>query len=133
MNLQPAENSLEAAVEATLGALDLKPEDLALSRLSSRYAREMDQSAAVAAQADKVLRVVGRNQDEDDDKLYEMVSALKSKLSARSAIEQIGPKLQNALDALGATPKARKALTDGSKGVPSGPSRLSAFREAKGA
>jgi len=132
MTLQPEERSLEAAVEVTLSALDLEPEDLAISRLSLRYARELDQAAAVAAQADKVLRAIGRSDDAPEDVL-EMVSALKAKLSARSAVEQIGPKLQSALDALGATPKARKALTDGSKGAPSGRSRLAAFRDAKGA
>lgn len=124
MTLQPAERLLEPAVEATLSALELKDEDLALSRLAVRYARELDQAAAVAAQADRVLRAVS-----DDPELSELVSALKGKLSARSAVEQIGPKLQNALDALGATPKSRGNIM---KEEPRGASRLQAFREKAG-
>lgn len=118
--MQPADRLIEPAVQASIDALDLEDADQAVAKLALRYARELDQASAVAAQAGRVLDRI--SSDSDD---FELVSALKAKLSARSAVENIGPRLLNALDAIGATPKARK----NSKEEPRGESKLAAFIE----
>ncbi|PRX48673.1 hypothetical protein B0I33_104491 [Prauserella shujinwangii] len=120
--LQSAERLLAPAVAETLESLELQPEDAAVSKLAERYAREIDGASAAAAQAEKVLREVGEDPD-----TAELVAALKAKLGARSAMESLGPKLLAALDALGASPKARAARGKGgaSRGTAS---KLAALR-----
>jgi hypothetical protein len=110
--LQSADRLLAPAVTASLAVLDLPPEDQAAGKLAESYARSLDQAAAVEAQADKVLRAVSAGPDADPD-LVELVSALRSKLSARSALADLGPKLTALLVELGATPKARAAMAKG--------------------
>jgi hypothetical protein len=107
--------------------LELSAEDSGVSRLVELYARQLDQAAGAAAQADKVLRMV----DPEDVDLHELVSALKAKLAARVAVENLGPKLLAALDSIGATPKARAAVSKG--GASRGPSKLASLRAARGA
>lgn len=107
-SLQSADRLLAPAVAESLAELDLEAEDAAAAKLADRYARELDQAAAVAAQAERVLKAA-----DEDPELAELVAALKQKLSARSAVENLGPKLLATLDALGATPKARAAASKG--------------------
>jgi hypothetical protein len=123
--LQPVDRLLTPAVVETVENLELQPEDVALAKLAERYAREIDGASAAGAQADKVLREVG-----DDPELAELVGALKAKLGARSAMENLGPKLLAVLDALGATPKARTSAGKG--GAPRGThSKLAAIRASR--
>lgn len=106
--LQAADRLLAPAVAETLDKLELGAEDRAVAKVAERYAREIDQADAAAAQAEKVLRAIG-----DDPDLHELVSALKAKLSARVAVSDLGPKLVAALNELGASPKARAAVGKG--------------------
>ncbi|MFF5992592.1 terminase small subunit [Prauserella flavalba] len=125
--LQAADRLLLPAVTESLASLTLNPEDRALSRLAETYARQLDQAAGAAAQADKVLRAARAEEDPD---LVELVSALKAKLAVRVAVESLGPKLLAALDALGASPKARAARAKG--GAAGGAKgKLAALRESR--
>lgn len=122
--LQPADRLLAPAVTQALGAIELEAEDVAAQKLAERYAREIDQADAAAAHADKVLRAFSADADPD---LFELVKALKAKLSARVAVSDLGPKLLAALDSLGATPKARAQRKGGAAGGKTN-SKLAALR-----
>lgn len=104
-----SDRKLVPAVEETLAHVVLQPEDAALARLALSYARTIDTAAAIAAQADRIPF---------DPDTADEVKKLRAKVSAHSTMADLGPKLQAALDALGATPKARasagKAPTGGS-------------------
>jgi len=127
-HLQAADYTLAEAVAKTLDSLELQAEDAATARLAEKYARELDGAQATAAQADKVLRRL--DSDEVDPETVDLVSALRGKLAARTALESLGPKLLATLDALGASPKARaqagKGATKGGKG-----GRLAELRAAR--
>lgn len=86
------------AVEATLAELSLAPEDAALARLAEGYARTIDQAAAIAAAAQRIPY---------DEDTAEQVKKLAARVGAHVTMADLGPKLLAALDALGATPKAR--------------------------
>ncbi|MEU0467203.1 hypothetical protein ABZ215_24650 [Amycolatopsis sp. NPDC006131] len=122
--LQSADRLLGPAVAETLSNLELSGEDLALSRLAGVYAAQIDHAAGAAAQADRVLRAA--IEDGADQELVDLVQALKAKLAERTAVAELGPKLQAALTELGATPKYRAQRTKG--GAPSGPGRLAQLR-----
>lgn len=124
--LRPADDLLAPAVAETLGALQLVAEDAAAARLASTYARALDRAGAIEAQADRVLRKA--DGEDGDPELYELVAALKAKLSAQTTLATIGPKLHDVLGSLGATPKARASLGKG--GAPGGSGKLGKLREA---
>lgn len=127
-HLQPADQTFAAAVAKTLDSLELQENDAATARLAEKYARELDDAQATAAQADKVLRRL--DSDEVDPETVELVSALRSKLAARTALESLGPKLLAVLDALGASPKSRAQVGRGvMKGGKGG--RLAELRAAR--
>lgn len=121
--LASTDRQLAPAVLEALDGLDLAPEDAALSKLAEKYAREVDGAQAAAAQADKVLREI-----DDDPDTAELVGALRAKLGARTALENLGPKLLAALESLGASPKARAGLGKG--GASSGGGKLAQLRSA---
>lgn len=127
-HLQAADQTFAAAVAKTLDSLELQENDAATARLAEKYARELDDAQATAAQADKVLRRL--DSDEVDPETVELVSALRSKLAARTALESLGPKLLAVLDALGASPKSRaqagRGVMKGGKG-----GRLAELRAAR--
>lgn len=122
--LWSADRLLVPAVSEALAAIELEAEDVAVSKLAERYAREIDQADAAATQADKVLRLIN---PEDNPDLFELVKGLKAKLSARVAVSDLGPKLLAALDSVGATPKARAARKGGAAGAGKG-GKLAALR-----
>lgn len=116
---EAAENKrgLAAKVTETIEKLTLAPEDVAVAALAVQYARTLDRCEAIAADA--------RKMPFDPDSV-EALDQLKKRVAAVTATSDLGPKLLAALDALGATPKARAA-----KGTPapsSGSSRLAALR-----
>lgn len=112
------DRKLVPAVESTLSALVLQPEDAAVARLALSYARTIDTAAAIAAQADRIPF---------DPDTADEVAKLRAKVSAHSTMADLGPKLQACLDALSATPKSRAAL--GKPTTPAGgPSKLAALR-----
>ncbi len=126
--LRSADRLLVPAIQASLGKLELSEEDQALSRLAETYARQIDQAAGAAAHADRVLRAVDQAEDPD---LYEQVAALKAKLAERTAVSDLGPKLLAALDALGASPKARAAAAKGGGARGQRGGKLAAIRESR--
>lgn len=94
----PSKGGLAAKVQETLDTLELRPEDTALAALALEYGRTIDRAAIIAAQAAKIPF---------DPDSAEEVARLRAKVSAHSTMSDVGPKLLAALDALGATPKAR--------------------------
>jgi len=93
------------AVAVTLDALGLKPEDTAAAKLARYYALQIDQATVSG----------------------------EPKISAWAA-RNLGPLLLQALEALGATPAARAAIT-GKKpaSLDAKPNGLAALRAARGA
>jgi hypothetical protein len=104
--LASADRLLAPAVAASLAALDLPEEDEAAARLADVYARALDSAAGMEAAARKVLRDAAGG----DEDLLARVDALTQALAARTALVQLGPKLESVLAQLGATPKGRAAL-----------------------
>ncbi len=96
------------AVESTLAALDLPPVHAAAVELARAYADELDGAAAWRARADRAVQTA-REQLGDDSALYEEVTALRAKLSERTALAVIGKQQHALLAELLATPKARPA------------------------
>lgn len=111
------ERKLVPAVEETLSNLVLDPGDAALSRLAMQYARTIDQAAAIAAQAARIPF---------DPDSAEAVEQLRKRVSAQVTMSDLGPKLLAALDALGATPKARASSSKPQ--AAGGKSKLAALR-----
>lgn len=104
-------------VEETLGKLPLQPEDAALAELARQYARTVDRAAAIAADAARIPF---------DPDSAEAVEQLRKRVAAHTTMSDLGPKLLAALDALGATPKARAVV---GKPAPAGSaSKLAALR-----
>jgi hypothetical protein len=111
-----------AGVRETLDKLDLQPEDAALKALAEQYASTMDRAAAIAAKAASLP---------PDPDIMEELDRLRKRVSAQVTVSDVGPKLLAALDALGATPKARSAV---GKPAPAGKtSKLAALRGEVGA
>lgn len=106
-------NHLTAGVEATLAATPARPEDEAMRALLRRYARVMDESAALAELAADI------DTSALDDNGNKDLARLKAKVSAQQVMTDLGPKLLAALDALTATPKARteKAASSAKAGI----------------
>lgn len=112
------DRKLLTAVDETLANLDLSPQDAALAQLARRYAATIDRAEAISAQAAKIPF---------DPDSAEAVEQLRKKVSAQVTMADLGPKLLAALDALGATPKARAAA---GKPPPAGTgSKLTALRK----
>lgn len=103
----------------TLDKLQLQPEDVAIAALATRYAETMDRAAGLADE------LAALPYDEDT---VVMVSRLKQRVEAHVVMVDLGPKLQAALDALGATPKSRSLA--GKPAPAGGKSKLTALREA---
>lgn len=108
MALTSADRLISPAVNATLGAIDVEPRFEAAAKLAERYAAQLDDAHWTEKRADDVLKMVEQNAD--DVELLDAVQALRAKLSARSAVENLGPKLAALLDALGATPMGKAKL-----------------------
>lgn len=107
MALTSADRLLAPAVAETLTALHLGVTDQAAAKLAERYAVELDQAAAIAAHADRVLKLAG---EADDPDLLEQVTALRNRLTARSCVADLGPKLLAVLDEVGGTPLGRARI-----------------------
>lgn len=104
-----ADGSMASAVEASLDALKRKPEDAALVRLVERYAKTIDDAAEIADQAALI--------EPEDDNQAKRLQALTRRVEHQAVLAELGPKLQAALESLGASPKARAAMQ---KGGPAG-------------
>lgn len=108
---------VEQSIVETLDKLVLQPEDAGLRSLALRYGRTIDESAALAEAAAQLPY---------DPDTAAQVARLKQRVDAHVVMSELGPKLLAALDALGATPKARAAA---GRPPPAGPtSKLTAMR-----
>lgn len=106
-------------VHKTLSELDLRPEHAAIAALAVEFAKTMDRAAAIAAQAARIVP--------ESEAAAEELERLRKRVAAHVVVVELGPKLQSALDALLATPKARAAAGK----TPSKPAgKLSALRAA---
>lgn len=100
------------SVRQSLGRLEAKDaeRDAGLRRLAEVYATAIDEATVLAVDARKLVA-----QAEDDQNELEIAKRLLNALvkfsDSSSTLELLGPKLQSALEALGASPKARAAMT----------------------
>lgn len=119
--LQPADNLIGPAVTETVNHLDLDAVDAAAVKLAQRYAAAIDAAARIAADLDDLS---------DDESLAKRVAALAAKVEAQCVLDRLGPKLLEALEALGATPRARASRKGGASAPAQG--RLAALRSVRG-
>lgn len=91
------------AVRETLDELDVGREDRALARLVLIYAMAIDDAQRIAMEAVKLA--------ESTDDREKALSALLRRLDAGDKLAELGPKILAALESLGASPKARAAIT----------------------
>lgn len=118
--LQSTDALLGPAVADTINALPLAHADTAAARLARQYADTIDQAAQIAAALDDI----------DDEDQAQRVAALAAKVDAQTVLADLGPKLLHTLDALGATPRARAAISKGGAGGGQ-KGKLAALREAR--
>lgn len=122
--VRPIEALIAPEVASTLAVLKVAPEDAGVARLARRYAQVIDDAALVAAELQEVYADV----DPDDEATFKRIAALAARVGAQAVLSDLGPKLLAALDALGATPRARKAPKGGAGGQPS---KLGAIRGSR--
>ncbi|MEU7817070.1 hypothetical protein [Pseudonocardia sp. NPDC049154] len=115
----PKGAKLTESVRETVEKLTLNPEDVAVAQLAVEYAETIERAADLAEEA--------ANLPYDPDTAV-MVARLKQRVEAHTVMADVGPKLLAALDALGATPKARAAA--GKPAPASGGSALAKLRGA---
>lgn len=87
-----------------------KEQDAGLRTLAEVYATAIDQAAEMATAARQVVDKV----DDPNDPLEapkRLMNALVKFAEGVAVLEQLGPKLQIALESLGASPRARAAMT----------------------
>lgn len=94
---------MKTAVDTTIEALDLPAEHEAAAALARLYAEQLDSAHAAEAAADRVLRLAEMEATEPE--VFELLQTLRSKLAARTAIANLGPRLESLLGRLLATPK----------------------------
>lgn len=114
----PKSGSLAGSVRESLGHLELRPEDAGIARLAVEYAETMDRAAKLAADLADVPY---------DPDTAQMVARLRARVEAHAVMADLGPKLQAALDALGATPKSRAQVLKPTSGG-TGASKLTQLR-----
>jgi hypothetical protein len=121
---------LEAAVDETLGALTLAPEDAAAAALARRYGQQIDEAAHAEAIAERAIKTLMED-DGDDGEHRRYVYALAAKVEAKELLDKLGPKLLAVLESVGATPAARSRLKGG-KPANAAPSQLAELRRTHG-
>lgn len=89
---------LEPEVLDTLEALELGPEHRAQAALAVSYARTIDEAENIA----KRLRKLPPSEDTEEE-----LGRLRARVSAHVTMSELGPKLQQSLDYLLATPKSQ--------------------------
>lgn len=108
---------MSKAVRESVGHLELLPEDAGIAALAVEYAETMDRAAALSTDLANVPY---------DDDTAQIVARLRTRVEAHAVVAEVGPKLQSALDALGATPKARAQVLKPASG--GGTSKLTQLR-----
>lgn len=99
-------------VQRTLSTLDERDgaKDAGLRRLAEIYAAAIDEGLDAALDA---RQLVDKAEDPDDafDVAKRMLNALTKFSESTAVLEDLGPKLQSALEALGASPRSRAVIT----------------------
>jgi hypothetical protein len=116
-------------VDATLAALSHGDEYRAACALSRVYADQLDSAEAAERAADKALNLaleLGADAD-----TAELLQSLRSKLSARTTVANIGPRLAELLGRLLATPKDAGATAAPDKPKPVKAGSLALLRGGK--
>jgi len=111
-----------------------RPDDLAidegLRKLAEVYATAIDEAQSIALDAKKLIAEAQK--DDGLEIAKRMLNALVKYSDATGVLEQLGPKLQAALEALGASPKARATMT-GKGGKGDGPAKPSSLAQRRAA
>jgi hypothetical protein len=95
--------AMRAEVDVTLAELELPPEHRAAGALARLYADQLDSAEAAERAADGALTAALKLGA--DAETAELIQSLRSKLSARQTVVNIGPRLAELLGRLLATPK----------------------------
>lgn len=120
------DHKLLPAVRSTLAALvPVLADDAGLRKLAEQYASAIDDAQAAAIDARQLIEQCKRG---DLDLPRRMLNALEKYSDATSVLGELGPKLQSALESLGASPRARAAMIGkgGRPDVPAGKSASAA-------
>lgn len=83
--------------------------DEGLRKLAEHYAEVIDEARTVARDARKLIDEAQK--DDGPEIAKRMLNALVKYSEGVSTLAELGPKLQAALESLGASPKARAAMT----------------------
>lgn len=107
------------SLEASLGALEpLAPQDAALRTLARRYACDIDEAPCVALDAQKVVEDLMRHrQGPVDPALLDRLRRVLTRIEQTTVLGNLGPKLNNALNDLGMSPKSRSAVGKGPQNI----------------
>jgi len=125
--LRSVDGLLAPAVAETLTKLKSEDIDKAAERLARRYAAVIDESATIATDLAELASI------NRDSGVSARIKALSAKVEAQEVLKNLGPKLLDALEALGATPRARAAVKGKADGASGGGGRLAAIRSARSA
>lgn len=120
--LRSADELVAPAVAETLATLTLAEPDAGAAQLARRYAAAIDNAADIAEQLRQAVEDV-----DGDAPIRQRIQALAVRVDAHQVLVDLGPKLLTALEALGATPRAR-ALTAKGAGGPATVGRLAKLR-----
>ena len=96
------------SVRDTIAQLGSEPKDAALRRLAEHYARSIDEARMIAIDARRLLDASAKGDIEIPKR---MLNALVKHSESDQVLADLGPRLQAALESLGASPKARAAMT----------------------
>lgn len=106
--LGPIAEALESALASLTG---LSPQDAALRALARRYACDIDEAPVVALDAQRVEEDLMRHrQGPIDPALLDRVRRVHTRIEQTTVLAALGPKLNQALNDLGMTPKSRSAV-----------------------
>lgn len=108
------------ALENALRALEpLAPQDAALRALARRYACDIDEAATVALDAQRVVEDLYRHrQGPVDPQVIDRLRRVITRIEQSTVLAALGPKLNQALNDLGMSPKSRQAVGKPDNGVP---------------
>lgn len=106
--LGPVADALETALESLTA---IAPQDAALRALARRYACDIDESASVALDAQRVVEDLYRHrQGPVDPQVIDRLRRVITRIDQTTVLGLLGPKLNQALSDLGMTPKSRQAV-----------------------
>lgn len=114
------EHKILPSVRESLAALKNDPAhkhstDKAMRKLAEVYARQIDDATELALDARELVRQAIEGELEGVEIAKRTLNALVKFSEGRMVLSDLGPRLQSVLETLGASPKARAAMT-GSRG-----------------